>query len=608
MLQTAEQASSPSSSGPSEPSDPSDPSEPPEPDPTPTPKPKAESVTVAVTGSGGHGVMTTGQMLLDAAARDGFQGMMTRSMGPQIRGGEAAAFVRLSAGEVTCPGDCIDILIAFDWASTERFAAEIVLGPKSLVLRDPSLGEAPPMVSQSGARVIDFPIMDMIADIPKGRANMVGLGVLSGLVGLSRRTVLDVLEKALRRKGEEAVKASAAGIDAGFDACAEMPLSYRLAVPTTRADNWNISGNEAIGLGALRAGIRFVAAYPITPATEILEWLAPNLEHLGGELLQAEDELASVNMLIGGSFGGIPTMTATSGPGLALMTEAIGLSVASETPIVVVNVQRGGPSTGIPTKSEQSDLNIALYGLHGDAPHLVTATNSVSDCVFTAQWSVYLSEALQCPAIVLTDQLLGQTRAVIEAPGEYPFVAKREVAPAGLTDYQRYAITESGVSPMAIPGTPGGEYVADGLEHTPTGRPSSQAEDHSAQLDKRLRKLQSFDFGDNWADIEGDGDTAIITWGSCTGPAREARKRAEAEGHKVRVISIRLIAPVQTEKFAAAMKGVKHAVIVEQSHSQQFYRYLRAHYDLPGEVTVHNRPGPLPMRPSDVCEKLGFGS
>ncbi|MCG8511293.1 MAG: 2-oxoacid:acceptor oxidoreductase subunit alpha [Rhodospirillales bacterium] len=552
--------------------------------------------------------MTTGQMLLDAAARDGFQGMMTRSMGPQIRGGEAAAFVRLSASEVTCPGDGIDILIAFDWVSTERFAAEIELGPESLVLRDPSLGETPEMISGSGAQVIDLPVSDIIAEIPKGRANMVGLGVLAGLAGVDRRTVLDVLEKALGRKGPEAVKASAAGIEAGFDASGSMPRSFRLAESSVEGGHWNISGNEAIGLGALRAGIRFVAAYPITPATEILEWLAPNLEHLGGALLQAEDELASVNMLIGGSFGGVPTLTATSGPGLALMTEAIGLSVASETPIVVVNVQRGGPSTGIPTKSEQSDLNIALYGLHGDAPHLVTATNSVSDCVFTAQWSVHLAEALQCPAIVLTDQLLGQTRAVIEAPGDYPFFAERETAPVNVENYERYAVTESGVSPMAIPGTPGGEYVADGLEHMPSGRPSSQAEDHSAQLDKRWRKLWSHDFGENWADIEGSGDTAIITWGSCTGPAREARKRALAQGQDVRMISIRLISPVQNQKFDAAMKGVKRAVVVEQSHSQQFYKYLRAHYDLPSDVAVFNRPGPLPMRPADVCETLGFGS
>jgi len=564
----------------------------------------ASSVSIALTGSGGAGVMTAGQMLLDAAARGGFRGMMTRSLGPQIRGGEAAAFLRLSGAEVTCPGDGVDILIAFDWTSTERFAAEISLTPSSLVLADPELGVAPAMITGSGARLLDLPLKALLADIPDGRPNMVGLGVLGGLIGLPEDSVLAVLARMLKRKGAEALAASTAGVRAGYAAAAEMPSRFRLGPTKAPASRWNISGNEAVGLGALRGGVRFVAAYPITPATEILEWLAPNLEHLGGTLVQAEDELASINMAVGGSFGGLPTLTATSGPGLALMIETLGLSVASETPVVVVNVQRGGPSTGIPTKSEQSDLNIAVYGLHGDAPHIVTATNSVADCVFTAQWSVHLAEALQCPAIVLTDQLLGQTRAIIEAPGEVPFVARRQVAEAGVENYLRYAVTESGVSPMAIPGTPGGEYVADGLEHTPRGRPSSQAEDHLVQLEKRNRKLETFDYGEHWAEIEGEGEVAIVTWGSCTGPAREARARAEATGLKARLVSLRLLAPAQTAKFKKALAGVKRVLVVEQSHSRQFYHYLRAHYDLPREVKVFNQPGPLPIRPGHVYDRL----
>jgi 2-oxoglutarate ferredoxin oxidoreductase subunit alpha len=185
-----------------------------------------------------------------------------------------------------------------------------------------------------------------------------------------------------------------------------------------KAGRWMISGNEAAGLGAGRGGVRFAAAYPITPATEILEWMAPALTKVGGTLVQAEDELASINMIIGASYGGIPSLTATSGPGLALMTESIGLAVASEVPIVIVDVMRGGPSTGIPTKSEQSDLNMAVYGLHGDAPHIVVAPTSVADCVFTTQWAVHLAESMQVPAIVLSDQFIGQARAVVGRPAE----------------------------------------------------------------------------------------------------------------------------------------------------------------------------------------------
>ena len=179
-----------------------------------------------------------------------------------------------------------------------------------------------------------------------------------------------------------------------------------------------ISGNEAAGYGAIRGGVRFVAAYPITPATEMLEWMAPALAKVGGTLLQAEDELASINMIIGASYGGVPSLTATAGPGLALMTEGIGLAVSAEVPVVIVDVMRGGPSTGIPAKSEQSDLSFAVSGLSGDAPRLVLAPTSIADCLATTQWAVELAEALQAPAIVLSDQFMGQSRAIIDRPAD----------------------------------------------------------------------------------------------------------------------------------------------------------------------------------------------
>ena len=562
------------------------------------------TVSIALTGSGGAGVMTAGQTLLDAAARAGLFGLMTRSMGPQIRGGEAAAFVRLSKERIDCPGDGFDILIAFDWPSTERFAAEINMEQGSLLLSDPAAGEAPAQFTDTHATNGDLALKAISADIPGGRPNMVALGVIAALVGIPEGIIADIIQKALGKKGPDAVTASMAGVKAGFEAAKAYDGDYRLVGGDVPDDRWNISGNEAIGLGALRSGVRFVAAYPITPATEVLEWLAPNLEKVGGALVQAEDELASINMAIGGSFGGVPSLTATSGPGLSLMMEALGLAVASETPIVVVNVMRGGPSTGIPTKSEQSDLNIALYGFHGDAPHIVTSTCSVKDSIATMQWTVHLSEALQCPAIILTDQALGQTRTIIDHPGDSGFEAARLTAESCGKGYQRYAVTESGVSPMAIPGTPGGQYVADGLEHTERGIPSSQAEHHLEQLGKRERKLTDFDYGDFWADIEGEGDTAIITFGSATGPSREARARAAGEGRNVRLISVRLLAPAQPEKLHKALEGVSRVLVVEQNFSKQFFHYLRAYYDLPGDVKVFNQPGPLPIRPAQVYEQL----
>jgi 2-oxoglutarate ferredoxin oxidoreductase subunit alpha len=286
------------------------------------------------------------------------------------------------------------------------------------------------------------------------------------------------------------------------------------------------------------------------------------------------------------------------------MTEALGLAVAAEVPVVVVDVMRGGPSTGIPAKSEQSDVSIALNGLHGDAPRIVVAPNSIADCLTATQWAVHLAENLQVPAIVLSDQYFGQTRAVIDRPADVSFIGDRLLA-APLTEaYKRYAVTESCVSPMAIPGTPGVAYTAEGLEHNERGTPSSQSGDHIAQLAKRERKLRQHDYGEYWAEIEGEGDIAVVTFGSCTGPVREALARAAAEGIKARLVSMRLLSPPQPERLAKALEGVKRVLVVEQNHGAQFHRHLRADFDLPGEVLSFHRAGPLPIRPDEVYRRI----
>jgi 2-oxoglutarate/2-oxoacid ferredoxin oxidoreductase subunit alpha len=569
-----------------------------------------DSVTIAFVGSGGAGVMTAGQMLLDAAAGVGWYGMMSRSTGPQIRGGEAAAFVRISPRPVPGPADRIDVIIAFDWRNVARFAAELPLGADSVIVTDPEQDPVPDALLQAGPRVIELPIKQLAAGVFGGRVNMVGLGAAAVVAGLPRAGIDGVIDRALGEKGENTVKAAAAAVEAGAEAAAAWGLGLELAVPAPDQikPRRNISGNEAAGMGVLKAGVKFCAAYPITPATEVLEWLAPNLARTGGMLVQAEDEIASIGMCIGASFGGVPSVTATSGPGLALMTECIGLGVASETPVVIIDVQRGGPSTGIPTKSEQADLNMAVYGLHGDAPHLVTAPTGVADCLLTAQWSAHLAEALQTPCIMLSDQAMGQTRAVTDKPAEAAFVARRVLA-EGLESgvaYKRYADTPSGVSPAAIPGMAGGEHTADGLEHAESGLPSAQAADHAKQLDKRLRKLTSFDYGDMWAEIDGAGQgaVAVLTWGNCVGPAGEAVARLRAAGRPVRLIALRLITPVQPEKLAAALAGVSALLVVEQTHGAQFHKFLRAHYDLPGRVVSFSRPGPLPVRPKEIESAL----
>lgn len=559
------------------------------------------SISVAIIGSGGAGALTTVDVLLEVASSAGWHGLFTRTLGPQIRGGEAAGLLRLAVHPVECPPDQFDLIIGIDWQNAHRFGAEIKAGPDTLVISDPRGGEPPPMTTVSGSRVVDIPMKDIAKSIAGGRPNMIALGIAGHLLGFGIEQVLAPLTKRLGDKGTAAIAASRAGIEAGFKAAKGIKLEAQLAKPApSQAKRWLLSGNEATALGAIRGGVRFAAAYPITPATEILEWMSPSLAKIGGILLQAEDELAAINMIIGSSYGGTPALTATSGPGLSLMIEAIGLATASEIPIVVIDVMRGGPSTGIPTKSEQTDLNIAIYGLHGDAPHLVLAPQSVGDCLFATQWATYLAEMLQTPAIVLSDQFMGQARAAIERPADVAFIGARTVAADMDGAYKRYALASGGVSAMAIPGTPGGQYTADGLTHTEFGIPTSGATDHLAQLDKRRDKLDRFNYGDHWASIEGTGEIAIMTWGSLTGAAREAAGRAAAEGVDVRVIAPRLLAPVQPERLAAALDGVKRILVVEQTHSAQFLRYLRAHYDLPAQVRAFHRPGPLPITAGEI--------
>ncbi|ODS98812.1 MAG: 2-oxoglutarate synthase [Lautropia sp. SCN 69-89] len=548
--------------------------------------------------------MTAGNLLLDAAAKAGLYGLMVRTSGPQIRGGEAAALLRLARTQTESLDDGFDLLLAIDWQNINRFADEIPMRASGLLVGDSDEGEPPEVFLAGGARFVSLPLKKLAKAIPGSWINMVALGVSGALAGLPT----EVLEEALRaswKRGDTALQANLQALHAGVEAAAGIEgMPHIGAGPAPKEKRWLLSGNEGAGFGAVRGGIRFVAAYPITPATEVLEWLAPALTKVGGTLLQAEDELASINMIVGASYGGVPSLTATAGPGLALMTEGIGLAVSAEVPVVVIDVMRGGPSTGIPAKSEQSDLSFAVSGLHGDAPRLVVAPTSIADCVATTQWAVQLAEALQAPAIVLSDQFMGQSRAIIDRPADPGFVARRLVAEANTPDYKRYRNTESGVSPMAIPGAPGIVYTADGLEKNEAGIPSSQARDHMTQLEKRQRKLAQYDYGRWWADLEGEGDIAIITFGSVTDVAREALARLAAQGVKVRLIALRLLAPALPEQFEEALEGVDRVLVVEQNHTAQLFRYLRSMYDLPGKPASFHRPGPLPMRPGELAQVI----
>jgi 2-oxoglutarate ferredoxin oxidoreductase subunit alpha len=557
-----------------------------------------KSLSIAITGAGGAGVISCGELLLQAWASLGGRGLMRKAYGPQIRGGEAAALLKLTENERYTASSYYDVVVALDWGNFSRFEDEIRIGPDSWVLCDQA-GEVPAGILAAQPDILRLPLAELAAAChPEGRVNMLVLGLLGGLLNLKAPSLCDLAAKKLSAKPQAYREAAAACIERGTIE----KMDRQLAVPSLgETGAWYISGNQAAGLGALEAGVRFVAAYPITPASDVLEWMAGGLEQLGGHLVQAEDELAAINMTIGAAFGGVPAFTATSGPGLALMTESIGLAVASETPVTVLNVMRGGPSTGIPTKSEQSDLNIALNGLHGDAPHLVLAPLDIADCVFTTAWAVQLAQQLQTAAIVLSDQFLGQSTAVVSQPRrcELPAAA---VPSSG--DYLRYQLTSSGISTLAAPGDADRRFTADGLEHNEQGTPSARQSDHQQQLEKRQHKLIAFDFGEDWAELKGNGSVALVSFGSSAAAVTEASALLSDRGVDCRVISLRLLSPLQKAALTEALAGCDWIIVVEQNHGGQLFRYLKGEMDFQQKVRSYAMAGPVPLSSQNIAQRV----
>jgi 2-oxoglutarate ferredoxin oxidoreductase subunit alpha len=550
--------------------------------------------------------MTAGIVLLRAAAHAGYYGMMTQLFGAQVRGGESAALVQISTEPIETQPDRYDLFVALDWEKVEQFAAEIPLDETSIILADPAAGPVSPGIAKSKGRVVPLPMSDTLAtrlerSLRGRRVNMFAAGTVGALIGLGAPDLQAATESIFAGKGADLITANGKSAAEGIAAAAGLTLNVRLDPPKPAA-RWLISGNQALALGALRGGVRFVGCYPITPATDLVEWLAPHLLKLGGRLVLGEDELASINMALGASYGGTPSMTVTSGPGFSLMVETLGLAVAAEIPLVLIDVMRAGPSTGIASKTEQSDVNLALYGAHGDAPHVVLAPMSVADCIGTAEYAVYVAESLQVPVVVLSDQALGQARTVIDPGGKRPSPLQRRTnGTAPGKPFNRYALGADAVTPMPPPGMPGKEWVAEGLTHTEAGLPASGAGIHVAQINKRAKKIQRFDPGFYWGESWGSGDTAVLAFGSTIGPAREAARRLAGAGHQVRVIALRVLSPLPMDALARALAGVRRIIVIEQNHGAQLYHYLIGQKAIPPGAESVARPGPLPFRPSEIA-------
>lgn len=565
-----------------------------------------QSIGIVFAGSGGAGAMTAGTVLLRAAAHAGYYGMMTQLFGPQVRGGEAAALVQISTEPVEAQPDRYDLFVALDWEKVEQFGLEIPLDETTVIISDPEAGPVPAGIAKSKGRIVPLAMGDRSASkleraLRGKRVNMFAAGAVASLIGLSAEDLKVAVETIFADKPAEVIAVNAKGAHAGMQVTSGLTVNLRLEPPRGAA-RWLITGNQAVALGALRGGVRFIGCYPITPATDLVEWLAPRLQKLGGQLVLAEDELASINMALGASYGGTPAMTVTSGPGFSLMVETLGLATAAEIPVLLVDVMRAGPSTGIASKTEQSDINLAIYGAHGDAPRVVMAPMSVGDCIFTGEYAVYVAESLQSPVILLSDQTLGQAGTVIDPELKRPKPRTRRVngAPPA-KPFKRYALTGDPVTPMPRPGTPGHEWVAEGLTHNEAGLPASGAGAHVAQINKRAKKIAQFDPGDAWGARWGEGDVAVLAFGSTIAPAREAARRLMAAGRHIRVVGLRVLAPVPAQAIARAIDGARRIVVIEQNQSAQLYHYLLGQKAIPANAESVARPGPLPFRPGEIA-------
>ncbi|HEY5715709.1 MAG TPA: 2-oxoacid:acceptor oxidoreductase subunit alpha [Psychromonas sp.] len=563
---------------------------------------ETQDISLVITGPGGSGAIAAGELLLKTAAQIGYYGLLKKSFGPQIRGGESSAMLRLSCQHVECVGDCFHLMLVMDWKIITPFIDELRFNNETLIICEQANDEIPEVIRKSAAQVFPLPLTQLAKEL-KTSVNMISTGILAQLIGLPVSSLITITQQQFQGKQTELIDAAITGIETGYKYQLPLIWSARINCHSPVKTDWLYTGNQLIGLGALKAGIRFVAAYPITPATDLLEWLAINLNKVGGTLIQAEDELASINMVIGASYGGVPALTATSGPGLSLMSEALGLAVASEIPALVVNVNRGGPSTGIPTKSEQSDLNLALFGMHGDAPHIVTAPMAISDCAFTSGWSVYLAEQLQCPVIMLSDQFIGHSIIAAEKPRFFEGRAQRETAQPD-ENYQRYLNTESGISPMSIPGMANGMYTADGLTHDEQGLPCASANMQQLQLDKRLRKLQQYDYGQHWGQVDFAGELKIICFGSIRAIIFDALMRLIKKGINVSLITLRLLAPLPVKELQRELAGASHVIVIEQNHGAQLFHYLASllfyQPDFSSQLHSYANPGPVPFCSAEI--------
>jgi 2-oxoglutarate/2-oxoacid ferredoxin oxidoreductase subunit alpha len=575
---------------------------------------KHTELTIRFCGIAGDGVVTSGKILAGACAAVGLQVMVNDIYSAEIRGrGKGTTTVRFSSDKVRSMGDGIDVLVGM--AATESISEISDVKKDGYIIYDSStpkdLKESESLAAHIPPEVFGIGIpLKWLANEASGSnsgRNLVAMGALCYLYNLPESIFIDYIRKVFNRKGLRITEMNIKAFHLGYQHCEEnYPLNSEFEIKEGLPPTKLSSGNDALCKGALDCGLKVFAGYPITPATKIMEIAAKELPKLDGWTIQVEDEIAAVSAIVGAGFAGKRAMTATSGPGLSLMSEMINMAVMAEVPIVIVNVQRGGPSTGLPTKVEQGDLNIALFGGAGDSPRVVMAPSDSEECYSGIQLAFDIAEKYQTPVIFLSDLFLGQRieSADIKEKINYERCTRKKPTAEELKNYQRYKITDDGVSPLIVPGEKGAFYTITGLEHSLKGNPNYESDVHSMMTKKRFLKYESMVKDLPQADVIGDEDAeiGIATWGSTLGAIIEGMAIARDQGVKSKLIKSIMIHPQHEESFRGFFSTCKKVIVPEMNYQGQYAALLKSRYGIdPIEIHI---PAVEPVSPSKIAIKI----
>jgi len=573
-------------------------------------------ITIRIGGESGEGTISGGDLIALGAARWGYHVYTFRTFPAEILGGPCMFQVRLGDQPIKSMGDYPDVLVCLNKEVYDRNISDLRHG--GVLVYDPA--DFTPDAGDFIAYAIPFNELARKEVQLFQTKNMIVIGAISALFGPPLEALVQVVESKLSRSR----KANPVLMEKNMLAL-EIAMKYvtqqlykrdpfKLG-PVEKADRVVLNGNQAVVAGALAAKCGFFAGYPITPASDIMEGLAKELPQVGGTFMQAEDEIAALASVLGASFGGVRSMTATSGPGFSLMTELIGYASMAELPAVIVDAQRAGPSTGMPTKMEQSDLSFALNASHGDTPRMIIAPANVADCYSLIITAFNMAERYQMPVIFLTDQSLTARVESVDRSAFKPMEIEERVkiesngasvngATQAAHSYSRYAYTESGISPISAPGPGAMAYVATGLEHDEYGHPDYEPEDHMAMMEKRFRKLDTAAEELPKPQRYGDADATIgiIGWGSTEGTIQEAVDRARANGYKVASLHPKILSPLPNRTIRDFIRSVKKVIVPECNYTGQLANLLGAKYGL--QAIRVNKFGGIPFTAGEILRAI----